>query len=246
LNLAARRPDPIYALLILERVAIITVSHKNSSPLARAVVDGHLKTADIIYETRDLISAMRWFHTKGGAHFADDDKHSDPIWSQILTRRPSSSARHVRLDNRMLETLFDMFPDKLSTPDSHGMFHIHWASINWHRGAVELLIERQLDINAETTGGKIPADMVAFTIAVVRIEKKPPADVESGGKVEIRRWRERARDVLEFLISRGATVGQDPSKADLLRSLQYTAHNTSYVATSGRDEDDEIEWKEDI
>jgi hypothetical protein len=200
-------------------------------------------------KSQALISAMQWIHGKGGAYFAEDNKDGGPIWTQILSRRPSSTAEHARLDDRMLEILFDMFPDKLNAPDCRGMFPIHWASVNGHRKAVELLLERQADIDAETVGGQrglVPAGMTAFTMIAVRIEKPPPADVERGGKVEIRRWRERARDVLQFLLSKGATVGQHPSRNDMFRSWQYLLHNTSYMTADGRDEDDEIEWREDI
>jgi ankyrin repeat protein len=282
LNMAARRPDPIYARILLEKGADVTVSNKDFSPLARAVVDGHLETADTIYEfctdqqrqqtfgfndvtgftlmgrvmsvwgtrkkSQALVSAMHWIHGKGGA-YPTINRKGDPIWSQILTRRPSSSAEYARLDDRMLETLFDMFPNKVNTPDSGGMFPIHWASVNGHRKAVELLLERQVDIDAETIGGErglVPGGMTAFTMIATRIEEPPPADVERGGKVEIRRWRERAKDILQFLLSKGATVGQHPSRNDTFRSWKYLLHNTSYMTADGRDEDDEIEWKEDI
>jgi hypothetical protein len=283
LIVAASSPNPIYARILLDNGADVTVAYDNFSPLAISLVDGHLETADTIFgfcteqqrqqifsfdevtgytlmgrvmsvwgtrkKSQALISAIQWIHGKGGAHPTEDSKHDNPIWTQILRRQRSSSTAYSRLNDRMLEILFDMFPDKLDTPDGRGMFPIHCASVNGHRKAVELLLQRQVDIDAEATGGQDGQGLVgmtAFTMTAIRIERPPPKDVKDGGRVEIRQWRERLRDVLQFLISKGATVGQHPSKVDELRSWQYLLRNVSYITLDGRDEDDEVELETDI
>jgi hypothetical protein len=49
LFVAAGSSNPIYAKMLLERRADVTVVYMHRTPLSRAVMDGRLKTADIIY-----------------------------------------------------------------------------------------------------------------------------------------------------------------------------------------------------
>jgi ankyrin repeat protein len=145
----------------------------------------------------------------------------------------------------MLETLFDMFQNMLDTPDSEGMFPIHWATFNGHRRALELLLLKGVAIDAEATGGFQPKSTRAFSMAAYRAEKGPPPSVKKGGKVEIRRWRESAGDIPQYLLSREATVGNDPSTIDAYRSYQYTIPRVAFMTASGKYEDDEIEREQD-
>ncbi|RYO35104.1 hypothetical protein AA0113_g639 [Alternaria arborescens] len=286
LNMAARHARPEFALALLEAGADITVWHKGFSPLARALVDGHLDTADVIYKFcseddikrifdynktsgatmsgrlmaiwrkgrnlgKGLIGAMKWLHNKGGAYFNCYKDEQRPIWEEILFRRASSSAEQASLDNLMLETLFDMFPQELHRADANGLFPIHRATMNGHRHAVESLLGRSVDINVESVGSyhdtaPVPSGLTALSLAIQRLHTEAPFDIQKGGKVEVRRWRETMRDILDFLLSRGATVGEHPSSIDFHRSLQYTVPNVHVSTPNELDEDDELEWGEDV
>jgi ankyrin repeat protein len=286
LNMAARHARPEYALALLDAHADITVWHKGFSPLARALIDGHLDTANAIYrfcskediqrifdynETsgatmsgrlmaiwrtgrnrgKGLIGAMRWLHNKGGAYFNCYKDEQRPIWEEILFRRASSSAEQASLDNLMLETLFDMFPEELHQADADGLFPIHRATMNGHRYAVESLLDRSVNINVESVGSSdrttpVPKGLTALCIAIQRLHRKAPFDIQKGGKVEVRRWRETMKDILELLLSREATIGEHASTIDFYRSLQYTVRNVHVSTPYDLDEDDELEWGEDV
>ncbi|CAN9439037.1 unnamed protein product [Alternaria alternata] len=288
LNMAARHSRREYALALLELGADVTVWHENFSPLARALNDGYLDTAEVIYnfcdeddiqrifgynETtgatmsgrlmanwrtgmtgrtpgRSLIDAMKWLHSKGGAYFNCYRDEQRPIWEEILFRRASSSAAQASVNNLMLETLFDMFPDKLNQADDQGLFPIHRATLNGHLQAVKSLLDRSVDINAESVGSSdditLPKDFTALSLAMHRLASPAPFDVQRGGKVEVRQWRETMKEILKLLISRGATVGQHPSPTDFYRSMQYKLRNVRVVTSNERDEDDELEWGEDV
>jgi ankyrin repeat protein len=286
LNMAARHARPEFALALLEAGADVTVWHKGFSPLARALVDGHLDTAEVIYNFCDeddikrifgynetsgatmsgrlmaiwrtgrnlgkgLIGAMKWLHNKGGAYFNCYKNEQRPIWEEILFRRASSSAEQASLDNLMLETLFDMFPEKLHQADADGLFPIHRATMNGHRHAVESLLGRSVDINVESVGSSdvtapVPRGLTALSLAIQRLHREAPFDIQRGGRVEVRRWRETMRDIIDFLLSRGATVGEHPSRIDFYRSLQYTVPNVHVSTPNELDEDDELEWSEDV
>jgi ankyrin repeat protein len=279
LNVAARNHDPIYARMLLEKGADPTIFHQNFSPLTRAVIDGHLQTANVIYEAlseeqreldfgfdkvtgftmmgrvmsvwitrtknQGLIHAIQWIHARGGAFLVSNNIKHFPIWLQILSRRTSHSQEHIMLDDRMLEVLFDMFPKMLDTPDPLGMFPIHWASFNGHLGAIVLLLQRNVNINAEATGHGQLKGVTAFSAVVNRLRMNPPEDIADGGKVEIRRWRQRLEQTLHHLRSNGATIGKNPSNLDAWRSLQYTVPNCSVSGIDEQDKDDELEWKKD-
>lgn len=279
LNMAARVPRSNYALALLERGADTTISHKGFSPLARAVVDGYLETADVIYrfcsdaekhktfgynditgftlmgrvmstwatikKSRSLIEIVRWISDKGGALFECDNIDKTPVWNMILNTRASSSADQAHLDDMMLETLFDMFPDKLDQPDPDGLYPLHRATLNGHYKAISLLLDRNVNIDCESTGLIAPKGITPFTIAVHRLESKPPFDVTQGGKLEVRMWRVRMRDSLHLLLSKGATIGKNPKPNDFYRSLQYTVPRVAYINTNGHDQDEERYWPQD-
>jgi ankyrin repeat protein len=113
----------------------------------------------------------------------------------ILRFQPSPTTEDAKWDDKMLETLFDMFQNMLDTPDSEGMFPIHWATFNGHWRALELLLLKGVAIDAEATGGFQPKGTTAFSMAAYKAEKGPARSVKKGGKVEIRRWQESARDI---------------------------------------------------
>jgi hypothetical protein len=54
------------------------------------------------------------------------------------------------------------------------------------------------------------------------------------------------KDILELLLSRGATIGEHASTVDFYRSLQYTVRNVHVSTPYDLDEDDELEWGEDV
>jgi hypothetical protein len=200
---------------------------------------------------KGLIGAMRWLHNKGGAYFNCYKDEQRPIWEEILFRRASSSAEQASLDNLMLETLFDMFPEELHQADADGLFPIHRATMNGHRYAVESLLDRSVNINVESVGSSdrttpVPKGLTALCIAIQRLHRKAPFDIQKGGKVEVRRWRETMKDILELLLSREATIGEHASTIDFYRSLQYTVRNVHVSTPYDLDEDDELEWGEDV
>ncbi|KAF2113319.1 hypothetical protein BDV96DRAFT_601491 [Lophiotrema nucula] len=280
LNTAARLADASFARTLLEKGADPTIRHRGFSPLARAVMDGNLQTADVIYDycskeerdrtfdynedtgfslmgrvmsmwhsrqrSRNLISAVRWIAEKGWSTFVYSLKNEDPIWGMILSHRPSAKPEEARLDVEMLELLFDLFPERLNTPDMQGCYPIHLATANGNRAAIELLLSRSVDINAESTGGMIPKGKTAFNLAADRLATHPPPDVANGGKIEIQRWRERMNDIIQLLLGKGAKHGEHPTRREGLQYLQYTAPNVQVVDVGMHDPDDETEWAESL
>ncbi|CAN9481728.1 unnamed protein product [Alternaria alternata] len=286
LNLAADNPIPEYALALLKAGADVTVCYKGFSPLARALVGGHLATAEVIFKYcsnidiertfsynentgvsmsgrlmstwhtgqkgRSRVDAMKWLHEKGGAYFDHHVSGSLPVWGTILFYRASSSTEQASLDNLMLTTLFDMFPDKIDVADEDGLFPIHRATINGHHRAVELLLDRCVDIDAETVGRSdasevtFPEGRTALSLAVERAARKAPHDILSGGRYEIKRWRATMKGIVELLSSRGGTFGKHPSGIDYWHSLEQ---DFSLITVSTLDEsyeDDELQWGEDV
>lgn len=281
LNIAARMARPEYALALLENGADVSVRHKNFSPLARALMDGHVKTAEVIYsfcsdlerkrtfryndqtgfsmsgrlmstwrtsrKGKGLVDSMEWLHKKGGAYFDCEETTDHPVWTEILFRRASSSAEHLRLDNVMLTTLFKMFPENLDGPDETGLHPIHRAAINGHRYAIELMLDQGIDIDTESEGSEqVPKGLTPLTIINQRLVSNPPPDVRAGGRVEIRRWRETMTDIQRLLLNRGATIGNNSRPVDFYRNLQYTVPRVQCVTPNQRDQDDEAEWGEDV
>lgn len=196
-------------------------------------------------KSQSLISVMQWIRNKGGATFIGNVRDDVPLWCEILKRRPSTTAEDSRLDDRMLEALFDMFPDKLNQPDSSGYFPIHWATLNGHKRAIELLLQRGADLNAETTSAHFRG-RTAFDLIVLRLNMNTPPDVLRGGKVELRRWRERLRDLLHFFVSKGTGCGSGTSFHDKILAFQYQACNVSVVRDDDVDQDDESGWDKDV
>ncbi|CAN9392120.1 unnamed protein product [Alternaria alternata] len=199
---------------------------------------------------KGLIGAMKWLHNKGGVYFNCYRDQQRPIWEEILFRRASSSAEQASLDNLMLETLFDIFPKELHQADAKGLFPIHRATVNGHRHAVESLLDRSVKINAESVGSSddtapFREGTTALSLAIQRLHTQAPSDIQKGGKVEVRRWRETMKDILEFLLSRGATVGEHPSSIDSYHSLQYEVPYVHVIISNEPDGDDELEWGED-
>ncbi|KAF2733374.1 hypothetical protein EJ04DRAFT_524553 [Polyplosphaeria fusca] len=280
LNAAARKSDPRFAQQLLNKGANPAIDYKMFSPLARAVTDGWLETAEVIYEhcseeqrkatlgydkvtgfslmgrimsawrtrgrSEKLIQAMKWVASKGGSTFICSLGERAPIWEFPLQHQPSSLPREARLDRDMLEVLFDLFREQLNSPDAHGRCPIHLATLNGNRDAIDLLLERDVDVNVESAGPIIPKGTTAFSIAAGRLASNPPEDVAKGGRIEIRRWRERMNDIMKLLLSKGATYGSNPSRMQAMQHLQYTTPNVKVVTTNSRDEDDELDWDQDI
>jgi hypothetical protein len=164
----------------------------------------------------------------------------------ILCKRASFTADQAHLDDMMLSTLFDLFPDKLDQPDPHGLYPLHHATMNGHRTAVSLLLDRNANIDCESTGPALPEGMTPLAGAALRIETDAPSDVGKGGRPEVRMWRARMRDILQFLLSKGATIGEHPRPSDFYRSLQYKVPGVNcFNAIDDRDQDDEMNWPQD-
>jgi ankyrin repeat protein len=271
LNMAARRPRSDYALALLEREADTTICHEDFSPLARAILDGHLETAEVIYsfgynevtgftlmgrvmsawiatqKSKPLIDIVKWINDKGGAMLECDIVHKTPVWNMILSKRASSAADQAHLDDMMMATLFDLFPDKLDQPDPGGLYPLHHATMNGHRTAISLLLDRNVNIDCESTGLVVPEGMTPLTCAALRLETDAPSDVSKGGRLEVRMWRARMREILQFLLSKGATIGKHPRPGDFYRSLQYMVPGVNCFNASGNDPDpdDEMNWPQD-
>jgi hypothetical protein len=123
--------------------------------------------------------------------------------------------------------------------------------VNGHRHAVESLLDRSVKINAESVGSSddtapFREGTTALSLAIQRLHTQAPSDIQKGGKVEVRRWRETMKDILEFLLSRGATVGEHPSSIDSYHSLQYEVPYVHVIISNEPDGDDELEWGEDV
>lgn len=273
LTVAARKADGRFARQLLEKGADPTIEYNGLPPLAYAVTDGNLQTAQIIYEncsreqrekmlgyddvtgislmgrvmstwhtrrrSEKLIQAIKWIAEEGGSTFICSLRHQAPIWAFLLGHLPSSLPKEARLDRDMLELLFDLFPGMLNTPDSRGCCPIHLATMNGNRAAIDLLLHRGVDVNVESTGDMIPKGTTAFSIAAQRLASSPPDDVAKGGRVEIRRWRERMNDIVELLLSKGATQGKTSTFMDTLQHLEHTMPQVQVFAKGSRDEDDE-------
>jgi hypothetical protein len=139
-------------------------------------------------KTRTLVDAMKWMHPKGRAYFECDNKHKQAVWELILKQRAPSSAQQDYLDTLMLTMLFDMFTTKINQPDAHGAYPIHRATKNGHRQAVEMLLLRGVDIDADIIGGpQRVRGVTALTIAMHELEGDPPEAIRHGGKFEIQR-----------------------------------------------------------
>ncbi|KAH7067494.1 hypothetical protein BKA63DRAFT_118501 [Paraphoma chrysanthemicola] len=271
LNIAARNQRSDYALALLERGADTSVHHENFSPLARAILDGYLETAEIIYNFCSDTERQQTFGYNSVTGFTMmgrimslwyagrkskvliDAMNQTPIWNMVFHRRAFSSAEDGFLDDMMLATLFDIFPEMLNRPDPDGLFPIHRAVRTGHRKAIELLLEKNVNIDAEIVkaGTKVPAVLVgatAFSLAARQLELDPPRDISMGGRLEMRRWRERMKDIMQLLLSKGATIGQNPQLSDLRRFLLATGANGTVItpASQGGDQDDELEWDKDI
>jgi hypothetical protein len=177
--------------------------------------------------------------------FECDNVDRTPVWNMILSNRASSSMDQAHLDDTMVATLFDICPDKLDQPDPDGLYPLHCATINGHRTVVSLSLDRNVDIDCESTGIKVPKGITPFTMAAHRLESKPPPDVSRGGRLEVRMWRARMRDILQFLLSKRATIGKHHTSNDFYRSLQYTIPRVAYTNANGRDQDDERLWPHD-
>lgn len=197
-------------------------------------------------KSQHLLRSMEWISKNGGATFVGYVKYNRPLWLEILAGRPSVLTEHSRLDDRMLEMWFGMFVEMLNKPDSMGFFPIHWAAFNGHCTAIELLLQKGADINAEVAAGHEVCGSTAFDLAVKRLNSRPPQDVQSGGRVEIRRWRERLRGLVRLLLSKEAKSGSRASFSDTMQALQYTLGNTSYTDLHSVDQDDEVDWGRDL
>lgn len=179
----------------------------------------------------------------------------EPLWWHILRHRPDPDPEHERMDAKMLETLFVMFPELLDKPDCMGLYPIHWAACNGHRWALQELLKKEVNIDAEVSSvfaGKDGHGRTPLSLVKMKLRGTPPAEIARGGKVEVKRWRERLTEAEKVLQSNGAGYGTRPPMEDLLQKLEVFKNVRVIVSSrSHGDQNDEADrdkfiWPESL
>jgi len=161
-----------------------------------------------------VIESVKWVHAKGGSCFFSRVPGNRPAWNVVLDWREPVLERHALLDAKLLEVLFQMFPDKLEWQEFDGMAPIHVAAWNGNVHALKLLIDMGVNINQETIKVRVPkgvpVGLTALNIALDRSKAALlPDDVRAGGINEISKWKGKMEDIVTMLLSRGGCRSGD-------------------------------------
>jgi len=137
-----------------------------------------------------VIESVKWVHNNGGASFFSKVPGNTPAWSMILRLRQPQLESHARLDAKLLEVMFRMFPDKLEWQDYDGLTPLHRAVLNGSIPAIEMLVRMGVDVNRETVDTdrrQVYAGWTAINLALMKRKMGVLTDeVRAGGIVEIR------------------------------------------------------------
>ena len=159
-----------------------------------------------------VIEGVKWVHAKGGSCFFSHVPGNQPAWNVVLNWREPVLESRALLDAKLLEVLFQMFPDKLEWQDFDGMAPLHVAVWNGNIRALKLLIDMGVNINQKTikvpVSGGVPVGLTARNIALDRSKAVLlPDDVRAGGVHEINKWTQKMKDIVTMLLSHGGRTG---------------------------------------
>ncbi|KAK1828079.1 hypothetical protein QBC39DRAFT_436688 [Podospora conica] len=241
---AAQRSDPHFVLGLLKMGADADAKHDILvSPLSVAICSGNLETAEAIFQHLTQEQRRRTF---------DRDETTDSTATGrlllILRRRPPPTPEHVRRDAKVLEKLFQAFPENIVKPDPKGLMPIHLAAWNGLLDVVKALARMRVDINIESERSTAWNDAfvgrTALDLAAKRFQAEPPDEIRKGGDQEVKRWQQTCKDMVVYLQGQGAKSGS-AARIYQLDRVKETGWKSSWPATMKRDRtslsDDKVE-----
>ncbi|KAL9120004.1 MAG: hypothetical protein Q9187_003445 [Circinaria calcarea] len=173
----------------------------------------------------EIVKAIRWVDSKGGAHFPDDIHQ--PAWNIILFELQPPLRIHARQDMVVLNALFDIFWDKLEFRDAEGLAPIHRAVKTGNLDALEALFDKGVNINVETishqssTSGKTALNLAMKYKRNVYI----PSEVRKDGPVALKTWLLKMEAIIRALVGRDAGLGSGSTINEQLEYLSYKSCN---------------------
>lgn len=191
-----------------------------------------------------LINSVKWLHSKGAAFFHIDLSEAgggEPAWNHIL-HNPAPSGQSDRLrDKAMMRVLFDIFPDRINSviDNGEGFAPIHTAVLFGHLEVLELLVEKNVNVNIEASESSTFAGKTAFDLCSGR-QYSPPPKILKGGRVSLDIWKQRISTILEYLVSVGGENGNGASAAHLASHLAVST-SLAYHIPDGSSTDPEPE-----
>ncbi|KAI8959643.1 hypothetical protein F5Y11DRAFT_332441 [Daldinia sp. FL1419] len=149
-----------------------------------------------------FIDSLQWLVDHKGVHF--HGPNDIPILEYLFHKpRPTRRSDQLR-DAEILDFLLglNIFLDRLNEYWK-GRTLLHTVAMNGHVEAVNLLLERKVDVNAKTT--KVCIDMylagwTALDLSYMALHAdRIPSEIKAGGKVEMQKWGDDIRSIIRLL-----------------------------------------------
>lgn len=168
------------------------------------------------------LEVFKWLYAHGAAHFygcsikAINQTFDMPVWWDLLAEYRPSTAENQFRDLAVMSFLLDIFPDRINECHIHGIALIHTATFYGHVKIIEMLLEREADVNIEDAAGKTPLDLVVSISSTY----SAPDDITRGGVNEISQWRKDMDNIFQLLKRHGAQSGSGASQLEIFGGSQ--------------------------
>ncbi|MCJ1248066.1 hypothetical protein MMC30_005281 [Trapelia coarctata] len=174
--------------------------------------------------TLETVKAMRWVESKGGASFFANA--NQPVWNIILYELPPPLRTDALQNNTILNTLFDIFWDKLEYRDAEGLAPIHRAAKTGNLEVLQILLDKGVDVNLETISPQPSVN--AETALNLAMKHKRDSCVPSEVRrdpVVLKTWPLKMQAIIRALVDRNAGLGSGSTIGERLEYLTYKSCN---------------------